>query len=34
MATKITINDNGSMKVDGDFTIVDREGNTYDLAET
>ena len=32
MATKITINDNGSMKVEGDFTIVDREGNTYDLA--
>lgn len=32
MATKITINDNGSMKVEGDFTIVDREGNAYDLA--
>ena len=32
MATKITINDNGSMKVEGDFSIVDREGNTYDLA--
>lgn len=31
MATKITINDNGSMKVEGDFTIVDREGNAYDL---
>ncbi len=32
MATKITINDNGSMKVEGDFSIVDREGNVYDLA--
>ncbi|MBM3915950.1 MAG: CDGSH iron-sulfur domain-containing protein [Sphingomonadales bacterium] len=31
MPTKITINNNGSMKVEGDFTIVDREGNTYDL---
>lgn len=31
MATKITINDNGSMKVEGDFTITDREGNVYDL---
>ena len=32
MSTKITINNNGSIKVEGDFTIVDREGNTYDLA--
>jgi CDGSH-type Zn-finger protein len=31
MSTKITINDNGSMKVEGDFTITDRAGNTYDL---
>ena len=31
MPTKITINNNGSMKIEGDFTIVDREGNTYDL---
>lgn len=31
MATKITINNNGSMKVEGDFSIVDREGNSYDL---
>jgi CDGSH-type Zn-finger protein len=30
--TKITINNNGSIKVDGDFEIVDRNGNAYDLA--
>lgn len=29
--TKITINDNGSMRVEGDFEIVDREGNVYGL---
>jgi hypothetical protein len=32
MATKITINNNGSIKVEGEFTIVDRSGETYDLA--
>ena len=32
MSTKITINNNGSLKVEGSFTIVDREGNEYDLA--
>ena len=32
MSTKITINNNGSIKVEGDFTITDREGNQYDLA--
>ena len=31
-ATKITINSNGSSKIEGDFEIVDREGNVYDLA--
>ena len=31
-ATKLTINSNGSVKVEGDFEIVDREGNKYDLA--
>ncbi len=31
-ATKITINNNGSVKVEGDFEIFDREGNKYDLA--
>ena len=30
--TKITINANGSMKVEGDFEIVDKEGNIYDVA--
>ena len=32
MSTKITVNNNGSLKVEGEFTILDREGNTYDLA--
>ncbi len=30
--TKITINNNGSCKVEGDFEIVDREGKVYGLA--
>ncbi|MFV0606522.1 MAG: CDGSH iron-sulfur domain-containing protein [Niabella sp.] len=29
--TKLTILSNGSIKVDGDFEIVDKEGNIYDL---
>lgn len=29
--TKITINNNGSAKIEGDFEIVDREGNVYGL---
>jgi CDGSH-type Zn-finger protein len=29
--TKMTINPNGSMKVEGDFEILDRDGNVYDL---
>ena len=29
--TKITINKNGSVKLDGDFEIVDMEGNVYGL---
>lgn len=29
--TKITVNSNGSLKVEGDFEIVDKEGNVYDL---
>ena len=29
--TKITINSNGSVKVDGDFEIVDLLGNAYGL---
>lgn len=31
MATKITVNNNGSLKVEGDFEIVDREGKPYGL---
>ena len=30
-ATKITVNNNGSLKIEGDFEIFDREGNQYDL---
>ncbi len=30
-ATKITVNSNGSLKVEGDFEIVDKEGNMYGL---
>ena len=29
--TKITINNNGSIKVEGDFQIFDKAGNAYDL---
>ena len=31
-STKLTINSNGSVKVEGDFEIVDKNGNQYDLA--
>jgi len=31
MATKITVNSNGSLKLDGDFEIVDMQGNNYGL---
>lgn len=30
--TKLTINSNGSLKIEGDFEIVDAQGNTYGLA--
>ena len=30
-ATKITINSNGSVRGEGDFEIVDKEGNVYGL---
>jgi CDGSH-type Zn-finger protein len=30
-ATKITVNSNGSLKVEGDFEIVDAQGNVYGL---
>lgn len=29
--TRLTINSNGSVKVEGDFEIVDRAGDHYDL---
>jgi len=29
--TKLIINSNGSVKVEGDFEIVDRNGNVYGL---
>lgn len=29
--TKLTINNNGSVKIEGDFEIVDRNGNEYGL---
>jgi len=32
MATKITVNNNGSLKIEGEFEIVDKEGKNYDLA--
>ncbi len=31
MATKITVNNNGSLRVEGDFIIVDKDGNEYGL---
>lgn len=30
-ATKITVKSNGSLKVEGNFEIVDAEGNVYNL---
>ncbi len=30
-STKITVNNNGSLVINGDFEIVDKAGNTYDL---
>ncbi len=29
--TKIIVNSNGSLKIEGDFEIVDREGGVYGL---
>lgn len=29
--TKIKVNNNGSLLIDGDFEIVDKDGNFYDL---
>lgn len=30
-STKITVNDNGSLRIEGDFEIVDKTGALYDL---
>ena len=30
-STRITVNDNGSLKIEGDFEIVDKDGAVYDL---
>ena len=29
--TKITVNNNGSLRIEGEFEIVDKEGNVYGL---
>ena len=29
--TKLTVNSNGSLKIEGDFEIVDAQGNVYGL---
>lgn len=29
--TKLTVNSNGSLKIEGDFEIVDKDGNVYGL---
>jgi len=29
--TKITVNDNGSLRIEGDFEMLDKSGNLYDL---
>jgi CDGSH-type Zn-finger protein len=31
MSTKITVNSNGSLRVEGDFMIQDAEGNAFGL---
>lgn len=31
-ATRITVNNNGSLRVEGDFEIVDAQGNPFGLA--
>ena len=30
--TKITVNNNGSLRIESDFEIVDKNGKVYDLA--
>ena len=31
MSTKITVKDNGSIRVEGDFELLDKDGNRFDL---
>ncbi len=31
MPTKITVNNNGSLRIEGEFEIADKNGNLYDL---
>ncbi len=31
MATKITVNNNGSLKIEGEIQVVDRNGQEYNL---
>lgn len=32
MATKITVNNNGSLRIEGEFEIYDASGGKYDVA--
>lgn len=32
MATKITVNNNGSLRIEGEFELLDPQGNRFDLA--
>jgi CDGSH-type Zn-finger protein len=31
-STKITVNNNGSLRIEGDFTVVDAQGREFGLA--
>lgn len=32
MSTKITVNKNGSLRIEGDFELLDSSGNPFDLS--
>ncbi len=32
MSTKIIVNNNGSLKISGDFELLDSSGNSFDLS--
>ncbi len=32
MSTKITVNNNGSLRIEGDFELLDPNGNAYGLS--